>query len=83
MLIPRDEILSVFQLLNDSEIEYALMTNNDDELPDNLSSGKDIDILVSPHQIELLTAILRNDNYIQIPHPKGKSNGWGFSYGSI
>lgn len=83
MLIPRDEILFVFQLFNDSKIEYALMTNNNDELPDNLLSGKDIDILVSPLQIELLDSILQKNNYIQIPHPKGKSNGWGFSYGSI
>ena len=50
--ISRDEINKVFSSLDGAGTVYALKTNNGNELPDRLTEGKDIDLLVLPDDIE-------------------------------
>lgn len=83
MIIPSNYIVEVFEMLNENDIEYALLTNNGDELPSKLESGKDIDIIIAPHHKCLLEETLTKYGYVRIPHPKGKENGWAFSYSLI
>lgn len=81
--IPRLEIESVFSHLNDSGITYALKTNNGNELPDDLQDGKDIDLLVSPDDIDLLRTTLGEIGFHRIAAFKGKENGYRFAYGLL
>ena len=81
--IPKKEIDSFFQIMNDNQINYALITNNGDELPNNLKNGKDIDVLVSPNHIKTVDEVLERNGYLRTRHPKGRQNGWDYCYGSI
>jgi hypothetical protein len=44
--VKSDDLVCIFNLLNESKLEYMLMRNINNELPNILEIGKDIDILV-------------------------------------
>ena len=45
-LINRDELIDIFNILNESKLNYILLRNIGDELPSHLKIGKDIDVLI-------------------------------------
>jgi hypothetical protein len=62
-------ILKVFEILNFSNFPYLLLRNTEEELPDKLVKGKDIDILIQHHDREKLLKALRKHKFYQIKHP--------------
>jgi len=73
-------IKKLFEGLNNSGVVYALIKNVGKELPYNLMSGKDIDIIVHKDSMcqfhEYMDKIGR-----KIIHPLGKEYGWENLYG--
>lgn len=78
--IPAQTIKNFFRQLNDSKIEYVLIKNISEELPDKLKDGKDIDILVNENCIKEFTKFMKNHNFKKRTHPYGKKNGFVFAY---
>ncbi len=78
--IPAQEIKDFFTQLNSSGIDYVLIKNIADELPNQLQDGKDIDILVKENQIKEFEKFMRSHNYKKRIHPYGKKVGWNFVY---
>lgn len=78
--INSDLIKSFFSDLNNSEIEYALIKNIGNELPDFLVPGKDIDIIVNAACMKDFHEFMkkRSRRYI---HPRGPESGWHNMYG--
>ncbi len=74
------EIKSSFEILQQHDIKYILLRNIDNELPDNLSRTKDIDILI--HPLSLLSAhrVLTKSGWRQIRHPWNFGNNFIFLY---
>lgn len=73
-------INNFFAGLNQSGINYVLIKNVGDELPNRLKQGKDVDIVVHPDSKQAF------HNYIkkiarQRVHPRGKECGWHNMYG--
>lgn len=67
--------------LNQSNIEYVLIKNIADELPEHLENGKDIDICVREEDMHKLEDAMLSIGFVQLVHPKGTKNGWAFYYG--
>jgi len=65
--IKSTEIINIFKLLNENKVEYILIRNINNELPDNLEIGKDIDLLVEDR--EKIVKILKKNNFKKITHP--------------
>jgi hypothetical protein len=82
MLIPSKHIEDFFVALNSSGINYVLIKNINNELPNNLENGKDIDILVHANS-KILFEALMSESFIAITQPLGTANGWSFAYGLI
>ncbi len=66
-VVDANEIKKVFKLLNKNQVEYILMRNIDKELPNDLESGKDIDLLIKDKKA--IVKILNNNNFKKITHP--------------
>lgn len=66
------EIISFFHILNENEINYALLRNIENELPNNLSKKKDIDIIVKVEDRNKLENILIKNGWVKINHPHRK-----------
>lgn len=73
-------IRTFFSELNDSHIQYVLIKNIDDELPDKLKNGKDIDILVRETDHEKFHTFMSEHGFHTHTHPKGRAKGWSFAY---
>jgi hypothetical protein len=63
------KIMEIFKKLNDSKLDYILIRNIKNELPNNLILGKDIDILVKHEQLGHLKSFLKDNSFKEIPHP--------------
>ena len=68
-LIRSKELINIFTLLNKEKIEYLLMRNINNELPNNLEIGKDIDILVYKKDEKQFVNFFKANNYETINHP--------------
>jgi len=66
------EIISFFNVLNENNISYILLRNIDNELPNNLSKKKDIDIIVRIEDKYKLENALLTNNWDKIRHPYSK-----------
>ena len=64
-----EEIISFFDIINESKISYILLRNIENELPHNLSKKKDVDILVKAEDKERLCKALLEKKWKIIPHP--------------
>ena len=65
--VKSDEIVNIFQLLNERKVEYVLMRNINNELPHDLEIGKDIDILVKDRN--KVVEVLKAYKFNKINHP--------------
>jgi hypothetical protein len=81
MFIEREAIQQFFHALNDAEIPYVLLKNIGNEIPDQVPSGKDIDILVREDAAQQMSTFIRQLGFQKVPHPLGKERGWAFAYG--
>ncbi len=68
-LISNKEIVSIFNVLNSKGMEYILLRNIDNELPDELTIGKDIDILVHKKDELKFIDFFNLHGYKTIKHP--------------
>ena len=68
-LIQSEELIHIFTLLNDQKLHYILMRNINNELPDTLEIGKDIDILVYKKDEKKFIDFFNNNRYESIRHP--------------
>ncbi|PIE67559.1 MAG: hypothetical protein CSA23_02980 [Deltaproteobacteria bacterium] len=68
-VIPSIKIYRVLSVLADSGVSYRLLRNIDNELPENLKVGKDIDILVRWKDIETFENLLKENGFKKVPHP--------------
>jgi hypothetical protein len=73
-------IRAFFAELNDSDIQYVLIKNVNDELPDRLKNGKDIDILVKETDHQKFDEFMSSHNFRRHTPPKGRAKGWNFAY---
>jgi hypothetical protein len=62
-------VLRIFEILNKYDISYRLLRNTDNEIPDNLLIGKDIDIIVSYFERNRIIELLLREGMKLIPHP--------------
>lgn len=81
MYLCKNVVLDFFELLNKNSIKYVLIKNVNCELPDKLSKGKDIDILVWPDDYTKYKMVMHNNKFSRIVHPEGSKHGWLFLYG--
>ncbi|PZW43784.1 putative nucleotidyltransferase [Mesonia algae] len=65
----KQEIISFFGILNKNNINYILLRNIGNELPDNLSKTKDIDIIVKIQDKQKLENVLLENKWEKIKHP--------------
>jgi hypothetical protein len=80
LFIPSSQIIELFNILNLSDIDYVLLRNLDNELPNNLKLTKDIDILVKPAHKFRLISILCQNNWLKSIHPWNFGNNFQFLY---
>ena len=73
-------IENFFKMLNESGINYVLIKNIGEELPNHLKDGKDIDILVKLEDREAFMKVMLNGGFLKRIHPLGKEAGWRFGY---
>lgn len=69
-----------FDGLNKANVSYVLIKNIDNELPEKLKAGKDIDILVEKSSMKTFRTYMRMKAR-KIIHPYGKEMGWRNIYG--
>lgn len=67
--IDSKELINIFRLLNQSNLNYILMRNINNELPVGLEIGKDIDILVNKKDEKEFINFFHKNNYMTIDHP--------------
>lgn len=80
-IIDSEYIKKFLSGLNQSNIEYLLIKNIADELPEHLENGKDIDICVREVDMHKLKEVMSSMGFVQLVHPAGIKNGWRFYYG--
>lgn len=68
-LVASDQIIDIFDKLNESKIDYVLIRNICEELPNNLIVGKDIDILVRYEQLNDIKTFFSMNGFNEVPHP--------------
>lgn len=68
-LVSNKSIIDIFDKLNTSKIDYVLIRNINEELPNNLAVGKDIDILVKHQKLDDLKIFFVKNGFKEIPHP--------------
>ena len=68
-LINSQELINVFTLLNKNQSEYILLRNINNELPNGLEVGKDIDILVNKKDESKFINFFALNKYETINHP--------------
>lgn len=74
-------ILEFFKGLNDSNIEYVLLRNVNNELPYNYTPyKKDIDVMVRPEHRSRFHAYMKKNKYVSSPHPLDKGSGTVYLY---
>ena len=67
--VNQSDVLNVFRCLNSSGVDWLLLRNTGDELPNNLAEGKDIDILVRPDDRDRMITHLVSNSFYTIRHP--------------
>ena len=82
MFYKPEDIRAMFNLLNNHGINYILTKNIANELPNKLTIGKDIDLIVHPKDYEKFKVLFQHFGHKRIVHPHGKECGWGFMYGA-
>ena len=68
-LIETNEVKAIFNLLNNSNLNYIITWNINNELPSNLKVGKDIDILINKKDEKKFVNFFLSHNYHAINHP--------------
>lgn len=66
------EIVSLFDILNNNNIEYLLLRNINRKLPNDLPRNDDIDIIVNIQYKDILFRILKSNGWKRITHPHSK-----------
>lgn len=74
-------VCSFFRELNNEEIKYFIEKNIEDEIPDRLIKGKDVDIIVATQHMKKMREFLKKNNFHKIEHPKSSNNGYYYAYG--
>jgi len=77
--ISSNQVVEIFDVLN-GNIEYVLLRNINNELPDRLKETKDIDILVNSHYKSNLITLLKKEKWLQIIHPWDFGDNFNFLY---
>lgn len=77
----RADVEQVIKQLNDENINYVLIKNIRNELPDCLEKDKDIDLLVYKKDWERFKKFIRKIKAIEILHPWGRWKGYSTLYG--
>ncbi len=81
MFYSSSDVNDTFRMLHKYNINYILLHNIDNELPNKLKRGKDIDILVHPDCFDEFLKLMNILEYSELIHPHGKEAGWQFLYG--
>jgi len=68
-IVEKGELINIFSQLNESGLEYILIRNINDELPGQLTVGKDIDILINKKDERKLADFFHLHSYKTIDHP--------------
>ena len=78
-LIESNDVKKIFYLLNEAKIDYILLRNINNELPNDLQHKKDIDLLVKKKDNNTIKNFFYSNEYIEINHPLRSRN---FLYGA-
>ncbi len=68
--VDAEKVRFFFDLMNSSNIDYVLIKNIREELPNSLPDGKDIDILVKPESKILFEKVMKKYFFLKC-HPWG------------
>ncbi len=77
-IIPAHRITTVLSALAESGVPYRLLRNINDELPEKLIEGKDIDLLFYWNDRNKIERFLKQNSFRKISHPLRKNK---FLYG--
>ena len=78
--IKEKNIREFFTMLNEENIQYALIKNIAAELPSNLKDGKDIDIIVKLEDRERFALAMVGHGWLYRVPPLGRVGEWNFAY---
>ena len=76
-MVNKANIVFFFKMLNDSRINYVLLKNDENRVPDSVNDGDDIDILVHPADYEKYKGLLSKNGFKILP---GESKKYYFLY---
>ena len=66
-IVSPNNIIELFQLLNDNKINYVLKKNDGNIIPMNMPENKDLDILVHPNDyVKIRSLLIKHDFNIML-----------------
>lgn len=82
MFVDRKNVFKTFKLMNDNNVDYVLIKNNSNYLPDELPAfEKDIDMIIKPDSFEIARHLLYKNGFVERAHPYGYDEGYTCLYG--
>lgn len=67
--VSSNQVIKLFSILNESKLSYTLIRNLNNELPNSLLIGKDIDILIPHYQRNDFLNLIKKYGFSKKPHP--------------
>ena len=76
----KKQIINLFELINKEQINYMLLRNTNNEIPNKLSVKKDIDLIIKEEDAIRFNDLLIKNSWVKKRHPLGH---FPFLYGLI
>jgi len=80
MFVDAGALLGIFDLLENNCIDYVLLRNIGNELPEMFEANKDIDLLIRRESRDLFQKTLLNNGWKRVKHPWDFGNNFVFLY---
>lgn len=80
VIVQENKVLQFFDSMNKRKIEYVLLRNIDNELPNNYGPEKDIDILVKKESKKDFHMFMKDCHWIKVRHPWDFGSNFVFLY---
>ena len=76
-MVDAGEIKNFFKMLNENNLTYVLIKNDEDRVPYKVNDGDDVDFLIHPDDYDRLVLLLEKNGYNQL---SGESKKYFFLY---
>lgn len=65
-MVNKEYITEFFDILNKCNIQYVLIKNDDDRIPESVEDGDDVDILIHPTDYNKFADLMNKEGYIKV-----------------